>query len=99
MLFSFSIRWDVGKLNIYFGSAPLPISSHFTQMHLIFLFLASHCKIVHLTVGNNGNKTYRVIDLKTLCKGPIAGSAGSIAIKISRKCLALAIVLFIMTFQ
>ena len=68
-------------------------------MHLIFPFLANHYEIVLLTVGNNGDKIYRVIDLKTLCKGPIAGSAGSIAIKISRKCLALAIVLFIMTFQ
>ena len=51
-------------------------------MHLIFPFLANHCEIVLLTVGNNGDKIYRVIDLKTLCKEPIAGSAGSIAIQI-----------------
>ena len=76
------MRWDVRKLNIYFGSAPLPISSHLAQMHLIFPFLANHYEIVLLTVGNNGDKIYRVIDLKTLCKGPIAGSAGSIAIQI-----------------
>ena len=68
-------------------------------MHLIFPFLVNHYEIVLLTVGNNGDKIYRVIDLKTLCKGPIAGSAGSIAIQIYGKCLALAIVLFIMTFQ
>ena len=68
-------------------------------MHLIFPFLANHYEIVLLTVGNNGDKIYRVIDLKTLCKGPIAGSAGSIAIQIYWKCLALAIVLFIMIFQ
>lgn len=51
-------------------------------MHLIFPFLANHYEIVLLTVGNNGDKIYRVIDLKTLRKGPIAGSAGSIAIQI-----------------